>query len=167
MLHLIHSEPDSMPPKALAQAASKTGTASMISITNPSMIASTSSGTSAEVMTPKIEWIKHGGIHHAFPASLPDEIIGSGKRTKLELSTQGVVSKRFLGKAKYKHTVNLKVQEKEMKKIKNIFKTSPDFKEVGFKYPVTEGDELRLVAPKDVVANDNGEFDAVWDARGV
>jgi hypothetical protein len=61
----------------------------------------------------------------------------------------------------------LKVPEKEIKKIKNVFETSPDFKEVGFKYPVTEGDELRLVAPKDVVANDNGEFDAVWDARGV
>jgi hypothetical protein len=52
-------------------------------------------------------------------------------------------------------------------KLENIYKTSPDFKEVGFKHPITEGDELRLVAPKDVVANDNGELDAVWDARCV
>jgi hypothetical protein len=95
-----------MPSKALAQTASKTGTNSMISITIPSEIALTSSHTSVEVVTPKIEWIKHGGIHRAFPASLPDKIIGSGKRTKLESSVQGVVKKRFLGKAKYKHTIN-------------------------------------------------------------
>jgi hypothetical protein len=79
MLYLIHSEPDSMPRKALAQAKSKTGTFSMTSITNPSVIASTSNHTRVEVVVPKIEWIKHGGIHHAFPTSLPDEIIGSGK----------------------------------------------------------------------------------------
>jgi hypothetical protein len=38
-----------------------------------------------------------------FPVSLPDKIIGSGKRTKLELRTQGIIDKRFLGKVKYKH----------------------------------------------------------------
>jgi hypothetical protein len=83
---------------------------------------------------------------------------------KFELTTQGSVSKRFLGKAKYRHSVNLKVDEKEIQRIKDIFKTSPDFKEVGFKYPILEGNELRLVAPNDAVPNDEGEFDTIWDA---
>jgi len=138
-------------------------TASAIS----SSIASTARARTAEKETWKLEWIKQRGIHHAFPVLLPEEKRGEEIRTKFELTTQGSVSKRFLGKAKYKHSVNLKVDEKELKRIQDIFKTSPDFKEVGFKYPIIGGNELRLVAPKDAVANDEGEFDAVWDARGV
>jgi len=129
-------------------------------------------GSTARVRTdeeeiPKLEWIKQLGVHHVFLALHPEEKKGEEKRTKFELTTRGCVSKRFLGKAKYKHSVNLKVDEKEIKRIEAIFKTSPDFKEDGFKYPIIGKNELRLVAPKDAVTNDDGEFDAVWDAQSV
>src|SRR5213075_625245 len=126
--YLTHSELQTMPPKVSAKATSKTDATSTTSNANESAIASMSSPTTAITGSLKIEWIKHHAIHHAFAASLPDEIIASGKRTKLELITQGSVRKRFLGKTKYKHSVNLEVDEKEIKKVKNIFKSSPDFK---------------------------------------
>jgi hypothetical protein len=162
--YFTHSESHVMPRKSSAQALSKTAS---VSIIKQSVTGSSSPSNNAETTAPKIEWIKHHGISHAFPAVTPDEIIGSGKRTKLELTIQGSVTKRFLGKTNYRHNVNLKVEEKEITNIKNIFKSSPDFREIGFKYPVIEGNILRIVAPKDVIPNDDGEFDAAWDARGV
>ena len=118
----------------------------------------TAAASQADIPPADIHWVLNKGKYHGFPNDQPNDDV----KDILEYKVTGTVKKAFLQADAFSHTVIVDLHADDIKSIKAIIKTAPNFLQTGYRWPFqqTEG---RFTSKEDL----NDPFHNIWDGRGI